>query len=48
MKENDVGRECSMRSVEEKCTQYSDGKSCDKRPLGRFRRRWEDIIKIDH
>jgi len=48
MKENEVGREYGMRSVEEKCTQYSGGKSCGKWPLGRIRYRWEDIIKRDH
>jgi len=48
MKVNDVGRECGIRSVEEKCTQYSGAKFCGKWPLGRLRYRWEDIIKIDH
>jgi hypothetical protein len=48
IKENEVGREYGMRSVEENCTQYSGGKSCGKRLLGRLGHRWEYIIKIDH
>jgi len=48
MKENEVRRRYGVRSVEENCTQYSGGKSCGKRPLGRLRHRCERVIKIDH
>jgi hypothetical protein len=39
-----VGGTCGTHGGEEKCLQ---GKSEEKRPLGRSRRRWEDNIKMD-
>ena len=42
-----MGRACSTQGGNQKCIQNFSGKPEGKRPLGRPRRRWEDIIKTD-
>jgi hypothetical protein len=47
VKEDEMGKACSMHRREEECIQGFDGKPEGKRPLGRPRRRWEDNITMD-
>jgi len=42
-----MGVACSAYGREERCTQVSVGKPEGKKPLGKFRRRWEDNIKMN-
>ena len=42
-----MGRECNVYGVEERRYRALVGKCEGKRPLGRHRRRWENIIKMD-
>ena len=44
---NEMGGTCSAYGREERRIQVLIGKPEGHRPLGRLRRRWEDIIKID-
>jgi hypothetical protein len=47
MKEHKRGGACSTLGKDEKCIQYLVGKPEGKRPLGRPRRRRDDIIQTD-
>jgi hypothetical protein len=47
VKEDEIGRVCSINGGEEECTEDLVGKSQGKRSLGRPRRRRVDNVKID-
>jgi hypothetical protein len=47
IKEDEMGGACSTHESEEDCIQGTDGKARGNKPLGGYRRRWEDIIKMD-
>jgi hypothetical protein len=47
MKKNELGGSYSAYRAEEKCVEVLFGKRKGKRPFGRFRLRWEDIIKTN-
>jgi len=44
MKDNEMGGACSTNRTVEKCIQYLVGKCEGKKPLGRPRCRWNNII----
>jgi hypothetical protein len=44
MKEDDLDRSCSTQRGDDSRIEYLSGKPC-KRPFGRRKHRWEDIIK---
>jgi hypothetical protein len=45
--EDEVGGACGMHGVGRSVYRVLDGRSEEKRPLGRPRRRWKDNIKTD-
>jgi hypothetical protein len=47
VKEDELGRQCSMHWDKRNAYRILVGKPGGKRPLGRPRHRWEDKIKID-
>jgi hypothetical protein len=47
VKEDEIGRACSMNGEKRNAYRILVGKPGGKRPLGRPRRRWEDNIKVD-
>jgi hypothetical protein len=47
VKEDEMGRVCSMNWEERNAYRISVGKPEGKRPVRRPRRRWEDNIKMD-
>jgi hypothetical protein len=46
-KEDEMGRACSMNGERRNAYRILVGKPEKRRPLGRPRRRWVDIIKMD-
>jgi hypothetical protein len=47
LKENEMGKACSMNGEQRNAYRTLVGKSEGKRPLGRLRHGWVDNIKID-
>jgi hypothetical protein len=47
IKEDEMGRECSMNGAKSNAYRILVGKPEEERPLGRPRSRWVDNIKID-
>jgi hypothetical protein len=45
--EDKLGGACSTQGRDEKCLQNVDGKTEEKRLVGRPRRRWVDNIRMD-
>jgi hypothetical protein len=48
VKEDEIGRACSMNGEEANAYSILAGKPEGKSPLGRPRCKWVDIIKMDH
>jgi hypothetical protein len=47
VKEDEIGRECSIHGEKTNAYRILTGSREGKRPLGRPKRRWEDNIEID-
>jgi hypothetical protein len=48
VKEVTIGWTCDLENVNKICIQSNDGKGLERWLLGRFKRRWEDKLKMDY